>query len=88
MLLDQNWFGYFFFYILAYNQVIDFQTVWVEKVSWYLKSGKEEARWNYKLSITIPLMSTERYYIYLIYVNKIYVKKARNQDMYITETIL
>lgn len=39
----------FFFYILAYNQVIDFQTVWVEKVSWYLKSGKEEALWNYKL---------------------------------------
>lgn len=33
-------------------------------------------------------MNTERYYIYLINVNKIYVKKARNQDVYITETIL
>lgn len=29
-----------FFLILAYNQIIDFQTVWVENGNWYLKSGK------------------------------------------------
>lgn len=50
--------------------------------------GKEETLWNCQLLITIPLMNTERYYIYEIYVNKIYVKKARVQDLYITETIL